>query len=101
MPLSGADGLVSREIEPLLDMGSGRNSVNKATQSPADAALFVVSTMLALRWIEENVTKDRESRAPKVESIHAIDYSRRLDLFETACKVFAVPKEVSRMWGVA
>ena len=56
--------------------------------------LFVVSTMLALRWIEENVTKYRESRALTVESIHPIDYSRRLELFETACKVVAVPKEV-------
>ena len=48
--------------------------------------LFVVSSMLALQWIEENVTKYRESRAPTVEPIHAIDYSRRLELFETAFK---------------
>ena len=45
--------------------------------------------MLALRWIEENVTK-----TPTAESIYAIDYSRRLELFETACKVFAIPMEV-------
>ena len=56
--------------------------------------LFMLSSMLALRWIEENETKNREPRAPTVESIHAIDYSQRLELFETACKVFAVPKEV-------
>ena len=56
--------------------------------------LFLVSSMLALRWIEEKVTKYRESRAPTVESIHAIDYSRRLELFKTACKVVAVPIEV-------
>ena len=36
--------------------------------------LFVASSMLALRWIEENVTKHRKSRAPTVELIHAIDY---------------------------
>ena len=29
-------------------------------------------------------TKYQESRAPTAESIHAIDYSRRLELFETA-----------------
>ena len=46
--------------------------------------LLVVSTMLALRWIEENVTKYRESKTPTAESIYAIDYSRRLKLFETA-----------------
>ena len=50
--------------------------------------------MLALRWIEENIAKYRESKTPTAESIHAIDYSRRLELFETACKVFAIPMEV-------
>ena len=61
--------------------------------------LLVVSTMLALRWIEENVTKHRESKTPTAESIHAIDYSRRLELFETACKAFAIPMEVRHLWS--
>ena len=52
-------------------------------------ALLVVSTMLALRWIEENVTKYRVSKTPTAESIYAIDYSKRIELFEIACKVFA------------
>ena len=60
---------------------------------------LVVSTMLALRWIEENVTKNRESKTPTTESIYAIDYSRRLQLFETACKVFAIPMEVKHVWS--
>ena len=94
MPLSSTDSLVSGALEGLLDMGRGRNSFNRASQSPQKVTLFVLSTMLALRRIEENVTKYRESRAPTVESKHAFDYSRRLELFETACKVFAVPKEV-------
>ena len=34
---------------------------------------FVVSTMLALRWIEKNVTKYRESKTATAESIYAID----------------------------
>ena len=55
--------------------------------------------MLALRWIEENVTKYRESKAPTVGSIHAIGYSRKLELFETACKIFAVPMEVRHVWS--
>ena len=55
--------------------------------------LFVVSSMLALRWTEENVTKYRESTAPTAESIHVIEYNRRLELFETACKVFYIPME--------
>ena len=49
--------------------------------------------------MEENVTKYRESKTPTAESIHAIDYSRRLDLFETACKVFAIPMEVRHVWS--
>ena len=61
--------------------------------------LLVVSTMLALRWIEENVTKYRESKTPMAESTFAIDYSRRLELFKTACKVFAIPMEVRHVWS--
>ena len=49
--------------------------------------------------MEEIVTKYRESKTPTAESIHAIDYSRRLELFETACKVFAIPMEVRHVWG--
>ena len=61
--------------------------------------LLVVSTMLALRWIEENITKYREAGTPTAESVYAIDYSRRLELFETACKVFAIPTEVRHVWS--
>ena len=61
--------------------------------------LLVVSLMLALRWMKENVTKYREWKAPTADSIHAIDYSRRLELFETACKVFAIPMEVRHVWS--
>ena len=61
--------------------------------------LLVVSTMLALRWIEENVTECRKSKTPTAESIYAIDYSRRLELFETAHKVFAIAKEVRHWWS--
>ena len=61
--------------------------------------ILVVSTTLALRCMEENIAKYRESKTPTAESIHAIDYSRRLELFETACKVFAIPMEVRHMWS--
>ena len=60
--------------------------------------ILVVSTMLALRWIEENVTKYRESKTPTAETIYAIDYSRKLELFETVCKLFAIPMEVRHVW---
>ena len=61
--------------------------------------ILVVSTMLALRWMEENIAKYRESRTPTAESIHAIYYSRRLELFKTACKVFAIPVEIRHIWS--
>ena len=61
--------------------------------------ILVVSTMLALRWNEENVTKYRESKTPTAESIHAIDYSRRLELFQTVCKAFAIPMKVRQVWS--
>ena len=61
--------------------------------------LFVVSSMLALQWIEQNITNYWESKAPTVEAMNAIDYSRRLELFETACKVLAVPMEVRHVWS--
>ena len=48
---------------------------------------------------EENVMKYRESKASTAELICAIDYSRRLELFETACKVFALPMEVRHLWS--
>ena len=45
------------------------------------------------------MTKYREPRAPKAESIHAIDYSRSFELFETACKVFCVSMAVRHVWS--
>ena len=60
---------------------------------------MVGSAMLALRWIEENVTKYRESKTPTAESIYAIDYSRRLELFGIAWEVFAIPMEVRHVWS--
>ena len=35
--------------------------------------------------------KYRDSKAPTVEAIHAVDYTRKLEFFETACKLFAKP----------
>ena len=61
--------------------------------------LFVVGSKLALRWNKENVMKYRKLKAPTVEAIHAIKYSSRFELFESACKVFAVLMEVKRVWS--
>ena len=48
---------------------------------------------------EENLTKYRQSTAPTAQSIHVIYYNRRLELFETACKVFSIPMEVRHVWS--
>ena len=99
MALLGTDSVVPGALKPLSSVGRGGNSVNRVIRSSAEGTILVVSTMLALRWIEENVTKYRESKTPTAESIYAIDYSRRLELFETACKVFAIPMEIRHVWS--
>ena len=45
------------------------------------------------------MTKYRESKTQTADSIYAIDYSRRLELFETACEVFAIPMGVRHVWS--
>ena len=54
---------------------------------------------MAMRWIEDIIAKHRESKAPTVEMIHAFDFGRRVELFETDYKVFAVPMEVRHVWS--
>ena len=61
--------------------------------------ILVMNTTLALRLIEEYVTKYRKSKTPTAESIYANDYSSRLELCETACKVLAITMEVRRVWS--
>ena len=55
--------------------------------------------MLAQRWNEENIIKDRRSKSATVEAMDTIDYTGRFELFETACKVFAIPLELLRIWS--
>ena len=43
--------------------------------------------------------KYRESKAPTVEATQTMNYSRRLELFENACKIFAIQMEVKRVWS--
>ena len=91
MSLSGTDFMVPEQSNLCLIWDVEEIRSIELLDHQQKITFFVVSSMLALRWIEENVTKYRESKTPTVESIHAIDYSRSLELFETACKVFAVP----------
>ena len=51
----------------------------------------------AMDWRKHIEVSVVEAKAPTVEAIHVIDYSRRLELFENACKVFAASMEVSRV----
>ena len=95
----GADIVVPGTLKPLFCVGRGKIRSIGLPDDRQKVTILVVSTMLALRWIGENVTKYRESKKPTVESINTIDYSRRLELFETACKVFAIPMEVRHIWS--
>ena len=77
-------------------MGRGRNSVNKATQSPAEGHSFCGEH-------DAGVAMDRGERGElsRVESTNSgfNTCHRRLEFFETACKVFAVPKEMRHVWS--
>ena len=99
VPLPGSNGVVSGAIKPLSDMDVEEIRSIGLPNHRQKMTLLVVSSKLALRWMEENVTKYRESKIPTAESIHAIDYSRRLELFETACKLFAISMEFSHVWS--
>ena len=50
-----------------------------------NVTVFALSSMLALQWIKENVKKPRIEITYE-DSIHAIDFSRKLGLFATPCK---------------
>ena len=41
----------------------------------------------------------KKSKTLTIETTHWIDYSGRLQLLETACKKFAIPMEVKRVWS--
>ena len=58
IPLSGTDSLVSGAIEPLFDVGRGRISVNRSTQSPAKVHSFCGK-------LDAGVTMDRGERDEK------------------------------------
>ena len=91
-PLSGTDGVVSGVLKTSAWYGTWR----KFGQSDFP---IIGRRWPYWQWVQcwrcdgwkETWRKYRESKTPTVESIHAIDYSRRLELFETACKVFAIP----------
>ena len=99
MPLLGTDGVVPEHPNLCLVCDVEKIRSIGLPDHRQKVTILVVSTMLALRWIEENVTKYRESKTSTAESIYAIVYSRRLELFETACKVFAISMEVRHVWS--
>ena len=56
--------------------------------------VFLVSSMMALRSVEESSLSYREGIATTIENIYTIDFSRSLELFETL-----VTTEVKRIWS--
>ena len=96
MPLFSTDLLYPEKSNLCLISGVEEIQAIGLPDHQQKVTVFVVSSMLALRSIEDNVMNYRESKAPTVEAIHAIHYSRRLEVYETASKVFAVPMEMKR-----
>ena len=49
--------------------------------------VLLVSSMMALRLVEESSLSYREDIATTIENIYTIDFSRNLELFETLVKL--------------
>ena len=62
--------------------------------------ILVVSSMLAVRWLEANAgTTEQEMAVPTPEQLSRLSISKRLDLFRTNCKILRIPKEIERIWA--
>ena len=94
VPLSGTNGVVSGALKPLLDMGRGGSSVNRITRSSKDDDPPGSEFNAGVAMDGGKRDKTSDSKAPTAESIQAIDYNRRLELFDTVCQVFAIPMEI-------
>ena len=99
MPLSGTDGAVPGTLKPLLGMGSGRNSVDRVSRSSAEGYPpgGEYNVGVAMNRRERDEISGVEDTDSGVDT--PIDYSRRLELFEIVCKVFAIPMEVRHVWS--
>ena len=80
-------------------MGRGRNLVDRITRSSAEGDHRGSDHNVGIAMDRGECDENREPKTPKAESIYAIDYSRRLELFETACKVFAIPIGARHVWS--
>ena len=59
----------------------------------------IVGVMIAIRWLEAHVRESNRQEAPTKEQLQELDCLKALDLFETACKILNIPKEVKIMWA--
>ena len=100
MPLSGTNGVVSGSRKPLPGMGRGRNSVDRIARPSAEGDHLGGEHDVGITMGRRKCNEVQGVEAPTAESIHAIDCNRRLELFETACKVFAIPMEVRHVWSL-
>ena len=63
-------------------------------------SIVVVSSMLAVRWLEGNVgTNEQETAVPTPEQLGNVKMNRNLDLFRSICKVLRIPKAIERIWS--
>ena len=60
---------------------------------------MVVSTMLAVRWLEANAgTSQQETAVPTPGQLSNVKMNHNLDLFRITCKVLRLPKAFERIW---
>ena len=99
MPLLSTGSVVPGALKPLFSVGCGRNSVNRITRSSAEGDHLgsEYDVGVAMDRGECDEIKGVEDTKGGIDI--AIDCSRRLELFETACKVFAIPMEIRHVWS--
>ena len=63
-------------------------------------SIVVVSTMLAVRWLEAIAgTSEQETAVPTPEQLSNVKLNNSLDLFGTTCKVLRIPKAIEGIYA--
>ena len=63
-------------------------------------SIVVVSTLLAVRWLEANAgTSEQEVAVPTPVQLSNVKLNNNLDLFRITCKVLRIPRVIERIWA--
>ena len=97
---------IMMEVEPLLG-ASGYRTRRNIIMAHGEYSCHclasvdrVVSSMLAVRWLEANAgTSEQETAMKTPEQLSNVKMNRSLDLFRTTCKILRILKAIKRIWS--